>query len=201
MQLCFMAFWVNAMLVPLNSFQAPLVADVLGQESSLLGVLGIAATAGMGLGSFFFPYLSERMSTRGFLFVNGLGLSASLGMMTAGSFFQEQTVLVYAVTAAVMACLGFFAGMLSAILGVQFLKSVEENYMARANALFSAGSTAAVPLASLFFGGIVRYVPIRELLIASGVFCGIIFIGIRMSGIRFEEKDIEEDEYQNLQSD
>lgn len=188
LQLAFMAFLVNAMLVPFNSFQAPLVADVLGQESSLLSVIGIAVTVGMGLGSFLFPYLSKRVTVRGFIFINGLGLSVLLGMMTAGSFFKEQTSAVYIVTAAVMAGLGFFAGMLCAILGVQFLKCVEEDYLARADALFSAGATAAMPLSSVFFGMIVHYVPIRELLIACGVFCGIIFIGIRISGIRFEEE-------------
>ncbi len=188
LQLVFMAFLVNAMLVPFNSFQAPLVADVLGQESSLLSVIGIAVTAGMALGSFLFPYLSKRGTVRGFIFSNGLGMSVLLGMMTAGSFFKGQTLAVYVVTAAVMAGLGFFAGMLSAMLGVQFLKCVEENYMARANALFSAGAAAAVPLSSVFFGMIVRYVPIRELLIASGIFCGMIFIGIRIAGIRFEEE-------------
>ncbi len=193
LQLVFMAFLVNAMLVPLNSFQAPLVADVLGQESSLLSVIGIAVTVGMGLGSFLFPYLSKRISVRRCIFINGMGLSVLLGMMTAGSFFKEQTLAVCIVTAAVMAGLGFFAGMLCAILGVQFLKCVEENYMARANALFSAGATAAMPLSSVFFGMIVNYVPIRELLIASGIFCGIIFIGIRMAGIRFEEECEEKD--------
>lgn len=197
--LCLLAFLTNAMVVPINSFQAPLVSDVLGQGSGLLSAIGIAVVCGMGVGSFLFPHMSERYTVRNLVFLSGIGISVFMGIIPVGSLFRERTFLVYAVTSAAFFVVSLCASILSALLGVQFIKCVEEAYLARAKAIFGAGSVAAIPLVSFALSIVVKFVPVKNLIIASSVICVIIFIMIRISKVEFEEAD--EGENCVLQSD
>lgn len=188
---CIMAFFTNAMLVPLNSFQSPIAVDVLGQGSGLLSVIGIGEVIGMGAGSLLFPYLVRKMKIKNFICIHGMMLAVSLGGMTAGSLFRENTAAVYAVTAAASFVLGYAAALMSSAISVQFLKCVDADHLARENALLSAGATAAMPLVSFLLGILVRYVPVREIMIACSVLCVMIYIYVWFSKIRFEEEPIE----------
>ena len=199
LNLCFLAFLVNAMLVPINSFQAPLVSDVLGQGSELLSVMGIAMVIGMGAGSILFPYLSKKICVKNAVFLYGIGIAISGGIMPLGALLKEMWVAVYAITALGCIGLGFFASILSSVLSVQFLKCVSPNYLARAQALLGAGSTAAMPLTSILLSIVVKYVSVKTVIIACSVICGVIFIGFKIGNMKFEEENEERDNL--LQSD
>ncbi len=196
---CILAFLVNAMLVPINSFQAPLVSDVLGQKSELLSVLGIASVIGSGVGSILFPHLSKKVSVRNFVFINGVGLALSCGVMTLGALVKENWIAVYAITAFSSIGLGLFASTLSATISVQFLKSIDRDYLARAQSILGAGATAAMPLTSIFLSIVVNYVSVKDIIIACSVICAVIFIGFRIGNMKFEEENEKRDNL--LQSD
>lgn len=187
LNLIILAFFVNGMMVPINSFLAPLVSDVLGQKSELLSVVGMAISVGTLLGSVLYPMISKKISVKAFVFLTGLLVSASVSCMTVGNLFQDKILLVYVVTGGVTILLGMGAGLLSSMLGVQFMKTVEESYLARAGALFDAGATAAVPLVSVLMSAIVKFVPVKNLIIASGGFCAIIFIVTRILNVQYSE--------------
>lgn len=187
MNLIVMAFLVNAMMVPINSFLAPLVSDVLGQGSELLSVIGMAMSVGSLLGSVLYPMISKKVSVKTFVFTTGLVVSASVSLMAVGNLFQEKTLLVYVTAGGASLLVGMGAALLSAMLSVQFMKTVEESYLARAGALLGAGATAAMPIASFLMSGIVKFVPVKELVLASGGFCAIIFIVIRILNVQLSE--------------
>lgn len=187
LNLIILAFLVNGMMVPINSFLAPLVSDVLGQKSELLSVIGMAISVGTLLGSVLYPMISKKIPVKTFVFLTGLLLSASVSCMTVGNLFQDKILLVYVVTGWVTILLGMGAGLLSSMLGVQFMKTVEENYLARAGALLDAGATAAMPLVSFLMSAIVKFVPVKNLIIASGGFCAIIFIAMRIINVQLSE--------------
>lgn len=187
MNLIMLAFFVNAMLVPINSFLAPLVSDVLGQGSELLSVIGMAMSVGSLLGSMLYPMISKKVPVKTFVFVTGLVVSASVSLMAAGNLFSDRTLPVYVTAGGASLLVGMGAALLSAMLSVQFMKTVEESYLARAGALLGAGATAAMPIVSFLMSGIVKFVPVKELILASGGFCAIIFIVIRILNVQLSE--------------
>lgn len=188
-----LAFLVNGMLVPINSFLAPLVSDVLGQGSELLSVVGVALAVGSIVGSVFYPMISKKIHVDGFVCCVGIVMSVGVSMMTVGSLFKEKTMLVYVVTAIMTFVIGTCTSLISSLFGVQFMKIVEEEYMARANAIASAVSTAAMPIISFIMSGLVKVISVKELIAASGVFCAIIFVVFHILKIRFSEEESEVD--------
>lgn len=196
---CMLAFLVNAMLVPVNSLLAPLVSDVLGQGSELLSVIGTVLAVGMGVGSVVFLYLSKKGTLRNRIMLNGIGLAVFVGILPLGGSVKENTVAVYINTIIATLGIGFFASILSTILNVQFLKSVEQDYLARAESLLSAGAAAAMPITSILLGIMVNYVSVKDVMLICSFLCAILFIGFRMANIKVEEEY--EEENHALQSD
>lgn len=192
LNLCILAFFTNAVLAPLNSLQSPLVMDVLGQGSGLLSVIGIACTVGMGLATVIFPYLSGKCSVRFLVCLNGIGLGICSGMIPLGSHFVENASVVYVVTAVSAFGIGFFVDILSCAINVQFMKCVEENYLARAAALLGAGATAAMPVTSFCVSMLVKYIPVKEIMVACGIICVIIFIIVRLLNVKMEVEESNE---------
>ena len=188
---CVLAFLVNAMMVPINSFQAPLVSEVFGQGSELLSLWGIAVVLGMGVGSALYPYISKTGSVRNLVFLHGIGMSVSSIFMILGSLVKENWVAVYVITALGYVGMGFFASILSSILSVQFLKSVEQDYLARAQSLLNAGATAAMPVTSILLGVVVNYVSVKGIIIVCGIISALLFVMFRICNMKFEEKNEE----------
>ena len=70
-----LSVFLNAIMVPLNSLQAPLAGEVLGSGAEILSILGIAATFGMLFGSITYPMVQKFMSDRAIWMVGGLGVA------------------------------------------------------------------------------------------------------------------------------
>lgn len=184
-----LGFLVNGMLVPVNSFLAPLVSDVLGQGSELLSVIGVAIAVGSIVGSVFYPMMIKRMSVKMFVFVTGMIMSLGMSLITVGSLFKENTLLVYVIAGVLSLVIGSCTSLLSSLFSVQFMKNVEESYMARAQSICGAVSTAAMPVLSFIMSGLVKFISVGELIAVSGFFCAIIFIVFLVLNVQFSEEE------------
>ena len=189
--ICLVAFLINAMLIPVNSFLSPLVVDVLKGDSGLLSAIGVAMTVGMGIAGFCFPYLAKRMNASRLIVISGLGTSVCEAGLTAGSHFTEHTAVLYTVTMLAAFGTGWFIDLLSLAACVQFMKGVEQSYMARASALMNAGGALAMPLTAVIVSMLVKFVSVRVIIIASGVICGIIFVIVWAAKMPLEVTDEE----------
>lgn len=183
-----LGFLANGMLVPVNCFLTPLVSDVLKQGSELLSALSIAITVGSIAGSVFYPMLMKHMSVKGYVFATGIIMSFSIIFLPIGSLFTDKTVLVYIVTGGSGLLLGLCASLLGALFNVQFMKNTQEDYMARANAIFGAFVTSAMPILSFLMSGVVKFIPVKELIATSGIFCAIIFLVFFVRNVQFSEE-------------
>lgn len=184
-----LGFLANGMLVPVNCFLTPLVSDVLKQGSGLLSVISMAITVGSIAGSVFYPMLIRHMSAKRYVFATGIIMSVSIMFLPIGSMFADKAVLVYVVTGGIGLLLGLCASLLGALFNVQFMKNTEEDYMARANAIFSAFVTAAMPILSFLMSGVVKFVAVKELITTSGIFCAIIFLVFFVRNVQFSEEN------------
>lgn len=183
---CLMGIVINAVIVPMNALQTPLVYEVMGQGSELLSVLSVSLTAGMCIGSMIFPKLSEHFSVRGN--VVGSGVIVGIGIMayTLGSYLRAQVWAVYLLTILASFAIGVGASVVSAILGVQFMKEVKQEYLARAGAIFNASATAAMPVTSFIISGIAAVCSVREIFVVSGLLCVLLFICVGVRKVRLE---------------
>lgn len=183
---CLLAVLINAIIVPINSLQTPLVQEVLGQGSGLLSVFSLALTVGMGIGSFVYPFLSGKFSVRTQFAGSGVLLGISMYSYTWGERFQTFTVGIYALTIAASFLLGVSCSILTSALSVQFMKAVDREYLARVGATFNAGASAATPAASFAGGVLAAFCPVSQIFRLCALLCVIIFLMIGLAKIRLE---------------
>ena len=183
---CLMGIIINAIMVPMNSLQSPLVSEVMGQGSELLSALGIALSVGMGIGSFVFPKISEKLPVRELTVGSGIFIGGSLFAYTLGGLWKDNIIAVYAITIVASFILGTGASLIGSTLSVQFVKVVKEEYMARVGAIFNASTTAAIPVTSLLVSIAVSRFSTMQIMVASSVLCVILFIVIEGIKLKLE---------------
>lgn len=183
---CLMGIVINAVVVPMNALQTPLVYEVMGQGSELLSVLSVSLTAGMCIGSMIFPKLSDRFSVRGNVVGSGVIVGVGIMAYTLGSYLRVQVWAVYMLTILASLAIGGGASVVSAILSVQFMKEVKQEYLARAGAIFNASATAAMPVTSFIISGIAAVCSVSQIFVVSGLLCVILFICVKVRKVRLE---------------
>ena len=183
---CFLGIVINAILVPINSLQSPLVSEVLGQGTELLSVFSIALSVGMGVGSFIFPKISERTPVREMTVGTGILMGVSIFSYPLGSLFKENIVAIYALTIIASFVLGACASLIMSALSVQFVKVVKEDYMARVGAIFNASSTAAIPVTSVIVSIAVAQISTAQIMLVSSILCVILFVLIEVIRLQLE---------------
>ncbi len=164
-----LAVFLNAILVPLNSLQAPLISEVLKADEAMLSVLGIAITVGMITGATIYPYLSNKLSKR---------LIASLGGYSVGVYYLIMVLLGHSnpsrITGYVMvSLLSFLLGVtfsqLTSFCSVEFIKNIPGEYIARVSSIYGACCVAAMPVVSFLIGILAKFTPIAVLFLIAGI--------------------------------
>ena len=166
---CGIAIFLNAMLVPINSLQAPLTSEILHGGAEVLSVLGIALTFGMLFGTVVYPMISKLLKARG-LFVLccvGLGLYY-IGFIVCMPFYESK-LFMYAYVSIASFIFGAFVSLFSTFLNVEFMKKIDEAYLARSASVMTSFSVASVPVASAIVSTLVTFVKTEWFFIAAGV--------------------------------
>lgn len=176
-----LAVFANAAMAPIDSLQAPIVVDVLGQDAAYLSLLNICLTIGVAAGGAIYPVLQDKFNTKlifglsflviAFLYL-WIALMDGMGMNAVGVLYYIMVVgyLLY----------GLFAGFLTSGLGIILMRYTEQEYMSRINTIFTALGEAVIPIASSGAGVLLRFLEINNvfLLIAACIFltlAGIVF--------------------------
>lgn len=168
-----LAVFANAIMAPIDSLQAPIVADVLGQDAAYLSLLNICLTIGVLLGGAVYPMIQDKINTK-LLFALSCLFIAFLYLWIAfmdNSGMNAVGVLYYAIAAGYL-FYGLFAGFLTAGIGIILMQYTEQEYMSRMNTISTALGEAVVPVASSAAGLLLRFWEINVvfLLIAAGIF-------------------------------
>lgn len=183
---CIMGAVINAIVVPLNSLQTPLVVEVLGQGSELLSMLSFAMMAGMGIGSFCFPYFSSKLRARFLIAASGFVIGADLYLYTVGSYMQNNKIAIYVLVAVVSFTLGMAVSVTSGVLQVQFMKNVKPEFLARAGSIFNALACAVTPLMSFAVSSVAGFISVLDIFRISALLCVILYLFIALKRVRFE---------------
>lgn len=183
---CLMAIITNAILVPINSLQTPLITEVMGQGSELLSVFSMAMFIGMLIGSVVFPLIMEKMQVRTVVVITGISIGSTFFLYTMGIYVQGNIVAIYLLTMIASVILGISTSMLSSVLNVQFMKVVSQEYLARVAAIFSAGACAATPIVSMLVSVVSTQLTVLQIIFISGILCVILFVMIGIVKVRLE---------------
>lgn len=183
---CLSAVFINALIVPFNALQSPLVTEVLGQGSELLGILSIAMMTGMGIASFCYPLLNKKFKIRTLFVFAGFAIALGLYLYTLGAIFQDNRLFIYILTVTASFLLGSGASICSATLSIQFMKVVEQDYLARVSSIFNACACAASPIMSILVSGLTTVCSVSQIFLLSALLCAIIFLVIAITKMRLE---------------
>lgn len=163
-----LSVFLNAVLVPFNSLQAPLAEEILRSGAEILSVMGIALTIGMMLGSIVYPVIRQRLSGKAVVFLGGVCIGLYYIGLIACKPLYELAWFRYGFVAVMSGLFGLFIMLLMAFMQIEFIKSVEEEYLARASAILTAFGSAATPITSFLVGAITVFISTELVFIVTG---------------------------------
>jgi MFS family permease len=186
---CILCVALNFMLVPINALQAPMAEEIFKMGSELLSFGGVFASIGGIAGAALLPVLAKKLSPLQ-ITCCGTGI-LSLGLMgiAMGGIVSGKAVLCYMVVSICFFGMVLAATLIGGIIGIQFMKSVSSEYMARASAVFNAFSTAAMPIGSLLVSILVSRISTDKLMLFASLFAGIVLIATVITRPVLEERE------------
>ena len=166
---CGIAIFLNAVLVPFNSLQAPLTNEILHGGAEVLSVLGIALTGGMIIGSVSYPIFRKVMSARKIVLFAGLGIGCYyIGLIGFEPLYQSKAFMYFYVAFS-SAVFGMLATFFNSFGNVELMKIIDEKYIARTIAVTTALCSAAMPFISMLISSIVALVDTKWIFLIAGV--------------------------------
>jgi DHA3 family macrolide efflux protein-like MFS transporter len=163
------ALFLNGVLVPLNSLQTPMIDELFGGGPVFLSVLGVSVTVSMLAGSVIYPMLSRHFNGK----IAMVGSAAGIAVFYLGIVALRPLYANYYASMAIMAGLCFLLGLIIAFgnmyIGVEMMKLIDPEYMARANSILGALCSAIVPVTAFAVSAAVKGVSVAGIFLASGI--------------------------------
>lgn len=186
------AVFLNAILVPLNSLQAPLVSEVLHSNEMMLSVLSLGITFGMIIGAISYPYVSTLISKKAILYICGYTIAGYYLSLVAVGEWILSAAWKYIIIALVSFLLGCAIAIANTFAGVEFMKAIEESYIARVSSIMNASNVAAMPLVSFLLSGITGFASTGGIFLTLGLLdilvCIVLLNGRRLAIMEVEQK-------------
>lgn len=183
---CILGVVVNAITVPINSLQSPMAVEIFGLGSELLSVFGVALIMGMSLGTVALPYLMKKISVRSIVVGSGILTGIGYGCFVLGKFTYGKELPSYLLCGGVSFILGVAISWISGVVQIQFMKSVEEEYLARAASIFNACACAASPIMSMIVSVLALRLSVSTIFLGAAVCMVIAFIITGVSRMQME---------------
>ncbi len=182
---CILVFALNGLLTPVNSFMAPLV-DLLGQGSEFMSVMSLTIVIGMGVASFLYPYLRRKCKTSRIVCVSGVILGIAYLTFPLATFLKENAVIAGVMCILAGLAMGAACGMISAVMGAEFMKAVDHEHIARCGGVFNSVGSAATPIISGLCSILAVFCPVSVIFVACGSLSVILFIYMAIRRMQFE---------------
>lgn len=181
-----MAIFMNFLLVPLNSLEAPLADDVFGLGSTLLSVMGMTASLGGIIGSAITPVIMEKFSSKRIVITCGIVMGAFMYVLSLGRLLGGAALPGYILVGTCYFMMAFAASIIGGTVNIQFVKFCDEQYLARAGAVMGATSSASVPVGSLIVSAAAIHLSPAVLIGGCGILAIVFIIIIGICNLDFE---------------
>lgn len=166
---------INALLVPINSLQAPYVEKVLGTGSTALSVISMGLLIGMILAGLFGPRIKEILGGRNMFIMGGVIIGITYILLSLiGNIENKQ--FIYISLAIIVFLLGVGILLLTFVLQVIMIKKVKQEFLSRVASIFNAGALCAVPISACIVGIISQFINIKILFLGFGILVSLLFL-------------------------
>lgn len=167
------AILFNSIGTILGAVGTPYISDVFKGGSVAMSLFGVSQTVGMLLAFYFYPKISEKISSRiQFLLAYG-GMAVLYGVLPVLPYMGW---LRYAAAAVFMFAMGIVFGIFNSFISVQIVQIVEPDYLGRAASVFNSTGSAISPLMSMAVAGLVAFLPIQAVLLIGAAAAAVIFV-------------------------
>ena len=154
----------------------------------------MAASVGAIFGSLVIPKLMARFSARKILIWCGFAMGIFSYTLSLGKLVHGMAVPGYILGSLSVVGITFACSIISGTLSIQFVNTVDRDYLARASSVFGASATAAMPVGSLIISFAATRLSTEFLVGMSGVLAILLFIAIAISKMDFDMKEQETEE-------
>ena len=175
---CILAMFLNGVLVPLNSLQAPLVGEILHGNSGILSVLGLSFSLSMLFGTITYPKLVKYLNLKRLIVMVGLAAALFYMGVVACKPLYVYAWGAYAVIILFSAILGYIIAVTNAYFSVAFMKLVDQDYMARCQGIFTGLIVAVNPITAFLVSVLTGFASTEAVFLISGAFAILFIIGI-----------------------
>ncbi len=179
--LCTMAIFLNAILVPLNSLQAPIIGEILNDGATALSLMGIAISVSMLVASLIYPVIRDSLNGRRIFVFCGIGIVCFYFGLVAFEPLYGNQMLRYFIFSVLCFELGFTCALASAYCNVEFLKQIDEEYLARTASFLSSASVAVMPIMSFVVSGMAGITSTKIILMVTGGISIFVTVGLVMN--------------------
>ena len=186
--------FLNAVLVPSNSLQAPMVEEILHSGVEVLSILSIAFTVGMILGSIVYPIIAQKITAKIFYWGETVAIAVYyIGLVVAEPLYSSKT-LTYVIVTVLAVSLGMAISIGSSMITVIFMRNVNKEFIARAAGIATSVGVMALPVVSFIISGIVSFVSVQTVFVVSGIVAIIVSVALSKYIYLLEEDDSEQPE-------
>ena len=119
----------------------------------------------------------------------GIALGIIYGLYTLGIYTHGNVIAAYSLNIVCALIMGIAISVISQIFTIQFMNSVENEYLARAASILNATSSAATPLTSGLVSLMAKFIPVTTLFIISSSICIVIFAFMGIAKVKFSEDE------------
>ncbi|MCR5557510.1 MAG: MFS transporter [Butyrivibrio sp.] len=186
LNVCLVAVFMNFFIVPINALEAPMAEEIFGLGSELLSIAGMAAAIGGIVGAIIIPKLMEKLSVKMVIVLGGLVIGGFLYLISMGSIVKGQVIPAYIWVGVCYFMMLVSATVVGGSVSIQFTKTCDRDYLARAGAVLGAVSVAAMPIGSFIVSIVSVYVSPAFLLGISGILLMILVVIVAVSKMDFE---------------
>lgn len=164
----FLAVFLNGLLTPFNSLQAPLVSEVLHSDELMLSIISVGITGGMIIGSVLYPAVRDRFKPKTLIMAASYSLSLPfIGSCLVG-YYLTDPLTIQVIMTLIFVVFGILIAMLNMYTSVMIIKSCEQQYMARIGALVGAFCIGITPLVSMVISVLTNFVSTFHIFLFTG---------------------------------
>ena len=175
-----MILFLNGILVPLNSLQTPMVTELFHGNVWYLSLFGTVLSVSMLLGSIIYPMIQERLNVKMVLVMICTGIAGFYLMMVAGKGLYSNLYFSIATIVVLAAMLGLIISVGNMFLGIETIRMIDREYLARAASIGNALGSAIVPVTAFIVSIAVRFAGVPVIFVSAGLvavaFCGVLFL-------------------------
>lgn len=161
--------FLNAILVPTNSLQAPLATEVLHSGVEILSIISVSFTVGMLCGSVSYPMVAEYIGRKKLLCISGLFFGLYYILLVVCQPLYGNRLVTDSLVACLSVVFGIFIGFCQCSISILFMKSVSKEYIARVGSIATSICVISLPVVSFIISGVVMVVSVQTILLVAGI--------------------------------